>query len=61
VVVPWYTGEFNVISLKNPSAPREIAFYQPNGTNMWSAHYYRGRIYTNDMGRGFEALKVGRI
>lgn len=47
-----------MISLKDPEAPREIAFYQPPGTNMWSAHYYRGRIYTNDMGRGFEALRV---
>ena len=27
---------------------------------MWSAHWYKGRIYTNDMGRGFEALE-GRM
>jgi hypothetical protein len=25
-------------------------------TNMWSAQWYKGRIYTNGMGRGFEAL-----
>jgi hypothetical protein len=58
VVVPWYTGGFNVLSLKNPSSPKEIAFYQPPRANMWSAHFYRGRIYTNDMGRGFEVLKI---
>lgn len=58
VVVPFYTGGFSVISIEDPSAPEEIAHYQPGGTDMWSAHWYRGRIYTNDMGRGFEALKV---
>lgn len=58
VVVPWYTGGFNILSLKNPSQPKELAHYQPKGTDMWSAHWYRGRIYTNDMGRGFEALEV---
>ena len=61
VVVPWYTGGFNVLSLKNPSEPKEIAYYQPKGTNMWSAHWYRGKIYTNDMGRGFEAVEVSGL
>lgn len=58
LVVPFYTGGFSVISIKKPSAPKEIAHYRPKGTNMWSAHWYKGLIYTNDMGRGFEALKV---
>jgi hypothetical protein len=58
VVVPWYTGGFSVISVKDPSAPEEVAFYQPDKTNTWSAHFYKGRIYTNDMVRGFEALEV---
>ena len=60
VVVPWYTGGFNVISLKDPSSPKEIAYYQPEGTDMWSAHFYRGKIYTNDTARGFEAFKLKR-
>jgi hypothetical protein len=58
VVVPWYTGGFSIINVKDPSAPEEIAYYQPDDTNTWSAHYYKGRIYTNDMVRGFEALEV---
>ena len=58
LVVPFYTGGFSVISVKKPSSPKEIAYYQPKNTNMWSAHWYRGLIYTNDMGRGFEAVKI---
>jgi hypothetical protein len=42
--------------VKDPAAPQEIAHYQPKNANTWSAHWYKGRIYTNDMGRGFEAL-----
>ncbi|MGH2807536.1 MAG: LVIVD repeat-containing protein [Actinomycetota bacterium] len=58
VVVPWYTGGFNVIDVKDPSAPEEIAFYQPEGGSMWSAHFYKGRIYTNDQLLGFGAFEV---
>ena len=58
VVVPWYSGGFSVIDVKDPSAPKEIAHYQAEGGSMWSAHYYKGRIYTNDQLRGFEAFEV---
>lgn len=58
VVVPWYTGGFSVIDLEDPSAPQEIAHYRPEDTDMWSALYYKGRIYTNDTVRGFEALEI---
>jgi hypothetical protein len=59
--VPWYTGGWNVISLKDPSAPKEIAHYQPTDSDVWSSHFYKGRIYTNDPNRGFEAFKVKGI
>ena len=58
VVVPWYTGGFSVIDVTDPAAPTETAFYQPEGGSMWSAHYYKGRIYTNDQLLGFTALEV---
>jgi hypothetical protein len=61
VVMPWYTGGFSVINAEDPTAPEEIAYYQPDETNTWSAHYYEGRIYTNDMVRGFEALEVAGL
>ena len=61
VTIPWYTGGFNVISLKDPAAPKEIAYYQADDADTWSAHFYKGRIYTNDPNRGFEAFKVKGI
>ena len=61
VVMPWYTGGFSVIDVKDPAAPKEIAFYQPDGGSMWSAHYYKGRIYTNDQLLGFGAFEVAGV
>lgn len=58
VVMPWYTGGFSVIDVEDPAAPKEIAYYQPEGGSMWSAHYYKGRIYTNDQLLGFGAFEV---
>ena len=57
LVVPWYTGGFSVIDVKDPAAPTEIAYYQDGGS-MWSAHFYEGRIYTNDQLLGFKAFEV---
>ena len=56
LVMPWYTGGFSLIDVSDPAAPSELAYYQAKGTNTWSAYWYKGRIYTNDMGRGFETL-----
>jgi hypothetical protein len=61
VVMPWYTGGFSVIDVKDPAAPKEVAFYQPEGGSMWSAHYYKGRIYTNDQLLGFGAFEVAGV
>ena len=58
VVVPWYTGGFSVIDVTDPATPTETAYYQPEGGSMWSAHYYKGRVYTNDQLLGFTALEV---
>ena len=61
VVVPWYTGGMSVIDVSDPAAPTETAYYQPEGGSMWSAHYYKGRIYTNDQLLGFTALEVAGL
>ena len=58
LVVPFYTGGFSVIDVEDPASPTEVAHYTPEGGSMWSAHYYKGRIYTNDQLLGFTVLEV---
>jgi len=58
IAVPWYTGGFNVISVKDPANPKEIAYHQAEGTNVWTSKWHDGRIYTSDLGRGFEVFEL---
>ena len=58
LVVSWFSGGTNVLDLKDPTRPKEIAHYQPADANAYTAHYFGGRIYVNDMHRGLEVLKV---
>jgi hypothetical protein len=47
LVNAWYMGGVNVVDFSNPSAPKEIAFYDmapfgPTGSDNWSAYSYVG-------------------
>ena len=56
LVAAWYYGGTSVIDFTNPSSPHEIAYYDPEGSptagEAWSAYWYNGKIYTNDIRRG---------
>jgi hypothetical protein len=56
LVAAWYYGGTSVIDFTNPSSPHEIAYYDPEGSptagEAWSAYWYNGKIYANDIRRG---------
>ena len=56
LVAAWYFGGTSVIDFTDPSNPHEIAYYDPEGSptagEAWSAYWYNGKIYTNDIRRG---------
>lgn len=47
LVNSWYDGGMAVYDLSDPRHPSEIAHFRPDDRSMWSAYWYRGRIYTN--------------
>jgi hypothetical protein len=60
------TGGVTVIDYRNPRKPQEIAFYRPEPTDdpvaaepngHWSAYFYNGFIYGNDLDRGFDVFE----
>lgn len=61
LVSSWYTMGTSVIDFSNPSSPEEVAFYQPDDVDTWSSYWYRGRIYANDLARGFEILELDGV
>jgi hypothetical protein len=55
LVNAWYMGGVNVIDFSNPSAPKEIAFYDmapfgPTGSDNWSAYSYVGPSFRRGPG-----------
>jgi hypothetical protein len=66
MVQAWYQGGVSVWDFTDSSAPKEIAYFERGpisterlvGGGSWSAYYYNGHIYSNDMAKGFDVLKI---
>lgn len=66
MVQAWYQGGISVWDFTNSSKPREIGYFERGpisetslvGGGSWSAYYYNGHIYSNDMAKGFDVLRI---
>jgi len=65
MVQAWYMGGVQIIDFTDSTAPKEIGFFErgpaadPNESGgVWSAYYYNGYIYTSDLGKGFDVLRI---
>ena len=57
-VISWYTGGTSVVDFSDPLQPKEVAYYMPDDTDVWSAYFHDGLIYINDLARGIDVIKV---
>ncbi|MFY7069836.1 LVIVD repeat-containing protein [Nocardiopsis changdeensis] len=65
-VQSWYQGGVSIMDFNNPRKPKEIAFFDVDSrveegvldNDTWSTYYYNGYIYSNDITRGLDVLKV---
>jgi hypothetical protein len=65
MVQAWYQGGISVFDFTNSSKPRELGWFE-RGTfsntlqlaGSWSAYYYNGYIYSNDIQMGLDVLKI---
>ncbi len=66
MVQAWYQGGISVFDFTNSRKPQEIAWFDRgpvDSTKMvlggsWSAYYYNGYVYSNDIQKGFDVLGV---
>ncbi|MGW5661403.1 LVIVD repeat-containing protein [Streptomyces sp. NPDC003758] len=66
MVQAWYQGGVSVWDFTDSAHPKEIAYFErgPLTTDTltvggsWSAYYYNGYIYSNDIAKGFDVLKL---
>jgi hypothetical protein len=66
MVQAWYQGGVSVWDFTDSGKPKEIAYFErgPISTTTtstggsWSAYYYNGYVYSNDIAKGFDVLKL---
>jgi hypothetical protein len=66
MVQAWYQGGVSIWEFTDSSKPEEIGYFERGplstdiltGGGSWSAYYYNGHIYSNDISKGFDVLRV---
>ncbi|MFD6530923.1 LVIVD repeat-containing protein [Streptomyces sp. NPDC060184] len=66
MVQAWYQGGISVWDFTDSSKPQEIAYFERGPVNLdavttagpWSAYYYNGYIYSNDIAKGLDVLAL---
>jgi hypothetical protein len=66
MVQSWYQGGVSVWDFTNSTKPKEIGWFdrgpysatRPVIAGSWSAYYYNGFIYSNDIQKGLDVLKI---
>ncbi len=68
MVQSWYMGGISVWDFTDSANPVEIGFWErgpvpqdeavDTSGGTWSAYWYNGRIYSSDIGKGFDVLKI---
>ncbi|MFI1019011.1 LVIVD repeat-containing protein [Streptomyces sp. NPDC020965] len=66
MVQAWYQGGISVWDFTNSSKPKEIGYFERGPVTLdqvttagpWSAYYYNGYVYSNDIAKGLDVLKI---
>ncbi|KUJ69672.1 hypothetical protein ACZ90_10150 [Streptomyces albus subsp. albus] len=65
-VQAWYQGGVSIWDFTDSAHPKEIGYFERGpistdklvGGGSWSAYYYNGHIYSNDIAKGFDVLRI---
>jgi hypothetical protein len=65
MVQSWYMGGVSFWDFTDSSRPRELGYFERgptgplgDGGGTWSAYYYNGHVYSSDIGKGFDTLRI---
>ncbi len=65
MIQAWYQGGLSIMDFTDPAAPVEIAYFDrgPLGEKLmvggsWSAYWFNGRIYSSEIARGLDVLRL---
>ncbi len=58
LVMAWYSAGVVLIDFEDPARPVILDQYQPDPTNPWDARIHNGYVFTGDIVRGMDVLKL---
>ncbi len=65
MVQSWYMGGTSFWDFTDSSNPKEIGYFERGpagpaggGGGTWSSYYYNGHVYSSDIGKGFDVLRI---
>ncbi|GAA3508679.1 hypothetical protein FHR32_006783 [Streptosporangium album] len=62
MVQSWYQGGVSIWDFTDAAGPREIGFFERGPVDgiggSWSAYYYNGYIYSSDITKGLDVLRI---
>ena len=66
MIQAWYQGGISVFDFTNSRRPKEIAWFDRGPVSdtelitggSWSAYWYNGHIYSNDIQQGFDVFEL---
>lgn len=58
IVIAWYNAGVLLIDFSDPTNPTILSQYQGTGGDVWSARVQNGYVFTGDIGRGMDVLKL---
>jgi len=66
MVQAWYQGGISVFDFTNSAQPRELGWFDRGPLSnerlilggSWSAYYYNGHVFSNDIQKGFDVLTI---
>ncbi|WP_399421782.1 LVIVD repeat-containing protein [Streptomyces sp. WAC05292] len=66
MVQAWYQGGVSVWDFTDSAKPREIGYFERGPLSAgelslggsWSAYYYNGHVYSNDIAKGLDVLRI---
>ena len=54
----WYGQGTRILDISNPENPIQVAYFRPNGGNVWASYWFGDYVLVADNARGIDILKL---
>jgi len=54
----WYGQGTRILDISNPENPIQVAYFRPDGGNVWASYWYGDYVIVADNARGIDILKM---